>query len=190
MLEKEKIVKEQRTAEAIDKNLMGLEGKLGIILKHLGVSIVSQNVSNYNSTEWQDVYADLEDEQMPVYDPDSPIMEMGKIFDGLKFGYHLEISFMMEGAIPVKINEYKTIYEAASKVIKVTYKGYLVYLETESDLRIYKPMDEWEDIINTIYASAKKLQITHRKDSEIEEKAENKKNKLSFLERLRETWGI
>jgi len=189
MLEKEKIVKEQRTAEAINKNLMGLEGKLGVILKYLGQPIISQNASNYNSTEWQDFYKE-EEEGMPVYDIDSPLMEMGKVFDGLKFGHHIELSFIVEGAIPIRISEHQTAYEPASKVIKVTYKGYLVYLESEGNLHVYKPMDEWEDIINTIYTSAKKLQMKHRKENEIEEKESNKQNKLSFLERLRETWGI
>ncbi len=189
MLEKEKIIKEQRTAEAIDKNLMGLEGKLGIILKYLGQPVISQSVSNYNSTEWEDFYQE-DDDKMPVYDIDSPLMEMGKVFDGLKFGYHLELSFMMEGAIPVKKNEYRTEYEPASKVIKLAYKGYLVYLEAEGNLHIYKPMDEWEDIVNKIFASARKLQMKHREDNAVEEKIEFKKEKLSFLERLRETWGI
>jgi hypothetical protein len=190
MLEKEKFIKEQRTAEAVNKNLMGLEGKLGVILKYLGVPVISQNVSNYNSTEWQDAYQDLEEEEMPVYDIDSPLTEMGKLFDGLKFGYHIEISYMTEGAVPVKESEHYTSYNSASKVIKVTYKGYLVYLEAEGELHIYKPMDEWEDIINTIYTSAKKLQMKHREENKIEEKESNKQNKLSFLERLRETWGI
>lgn len=190
MLEKEKIIKEQRTAQAIDKNLMGLEGKLGTILKYLGQSVITQESSNYESTEWEDVYQDLEEEEMPTYDPDQPLAEMGKLFDGLKYGHHIEITYMVEGAVPVKESEHYTRYESASKVIKVNYKGYLVYLEAEGELHIYKPMDEWEDIVNKVYASARKLQVKHREENAIEEKIEVKEKKLSFLERLRETWGI
>lgn len=189
MLEKEKIIKEQRTAEATDKNLMGLEGKLGTILKYLGQSVVTQESSNYDRTEWEDIYKD-DEEGLPTYDVDMPVLEMGKLFDGLKFGHHIEISYMVEGAIPVKENEYITNYESASKVIKVSYKGYLVYLEAEGDLHIYKPMDEWEEIINKIYASARKLQLKHREENAENEKLEIKKTKLGFLEKLRETWGI
>lgn len=195
MLEKEKIVKEQRTAEAINKNLMGLEGKLGVILNYLGKPIVSQNSSNYNSTDWIDLYQDDEDE-MPVYDPDMPITEIGQMFDGLKFGYHMEISYMFEGTIPVRMNEHLkpseqyTKYEPASKVLKVNYKGYLVYLEADSDLHLYKPMDEWEEIVNKIYESAKKLRSKNKEINLIEEKLRIKEEKLTFLSRLRKTWGI
>lgn len=190
MLDKEKIIKEQRLAEAMDRNYMGLEGKFGIILKALGKPIIAQGSANHDVTEWKDVY-DLQDEDtLPEEDIDAPIREIGKIFDGLKFGYHLEISYLKQGTIPVKENEYYTRYEQTTKVLKVTYKGYLVYLEAEGELHIFTPSSEWEDMIITIYQSAAKLQNTHKLTNSLLAKEEVKQAKLNFLERLREKWGI
>jgi hypothetical protein len=190
MLEKEKIIREQRLAEAMDKNYMGLEGKFGIILKNLGKPIISQGAANYEMTEWKDMYDLQEEEMLPEEDPDAPIREIGRIFDGLKFGYHLEITYLKEGTMPVNVDEYHTTYEEASKVLKVNYRGFLVYLEAEGELHTFKPSAEWEDIILTIYQSAVKLQNTHRFTISLEAKEEDKRKKLSFLERLREKWGI
>ena len=190
MLDKEKILKEQRVAEAMDRNYMGLEGKFGVILKYLGKPIINQGSANYEVTEWQDVY-DLEaPEGLPEEDPDSPIREIGKVFDGLKYGHHIEISYLKNGTIPIKINEYRTIYEQVSKVLKVSWKGYLVYLEAEGDLHIFTPSNEWEDVILKMYESARKIQNTYRHDTSLSSQEEAKKDKLNFLERLREKWGI
>lgn len=191
MLDKEKILKEQRLAEAMDRNYMGLEGKFGVILKHLGKSVISQCSANYEMTEWQDAY-DMYDEPegLPEEDIDAPIREIGKVFDGLKFGHHLEISYLKESLIPIKISEFYTRYEEAFKVIKVLWKGYLVYLEAEGDLLIFTPSSDWEDVILKIYDSAAKLQKQRKMDNIAETQIEAKKNKLSFLERLRERWGI
>lgn len=190
MLEKEKIIKEQRVAEANIKNYVGLEGKFGVILKALGKPIINQSSANYSVTEWEDVYDLDEKEGLPEEDLDVPIREIGKVFDGLKFGYHIEISYLKEGAIPVKINESHTVYEPASKVLKVSWAGYLVYLEAENDIHIFTPFAEWEDFINKIYESARKLQNTHKLNNSLNTQEEAKQNKLSFLERLRKKWGI
>jgi len=190
MLDKEKILKEQRVAEAVDRNYMGLEGKFGVILKYLGQSIMAQGSANYESTDWIDVYDVEEQEGLPEQDPDTPIHEIGKTFDGLKYGYHIELSYLKNGSIPIKLSEYQTIHEDASKVLKVSYKGYLVYLEAEGDLHIFTPNPEWEDIILKIYLSAEKLQKTYKFKNSADSLIEAKKNKLNFLERLRDKWGI
>ena len=109
MLDKEKIIKEQRIAEAISKDLMGLEGKLGTILKYLGQSILVQGSRHYEQNIWENVY-ELEDADLPVEDPDTPIHEIGKIFDGLKFGHHIEITYLKEGMVPVKNINNETEY--------------------------------------------------------------------------------
>lgn len=190
MLDKEKIIKEQRVTEANLKNYMGLDGKFGVILKYLGEPIINQSSANYEVTEWQDVY-NLEDQEgLPEEDPDTPIHKIGKFFDGLKFGYHIEISYLNNGTIPIKVNEYCTIYEQASKVLKVSWKGCLVYLEAENDIYIFTPFSEWEDFINKIYDSARKIQNTHKLNNALNAQEEVKQDKLSFLERLREKWGI
>lgn len=190
MLDKEKILKEQRLAQAMDRNYMGLDGKFGIILKALGKPVMSQGSSNYDVTEWKDIY-DLQDEEsLPEEDPDAPISEIGKLFDGLKFGYHIEITYMKEGTIPVKKDEYYTAYEPAEKVLKVSWKGYLVYLEVEGELHIFTPNSEWEDVVQKVYDSAIKIYKEKRRDAIIDNRTEDMKEKLSFLERLRKQWGI
>ena len=196
MLDKEKIIKEERVAKAVDRNYMGLDGKFGIILKQLGKPVLFQGSSDYEITPWRDVY-DLDiSKDIPEADEEMPIKEIGKIFDGLKFGYHIEISYLKDGSIPVKKpimgfpDMYTTIYEEASKVLKVSWKGYLVYLEAEGDLHLFTPSPEWEDVIQKIYESANKLRNQHRMDKMLEDQQENKKEKLSFLERLKDKWGI
>jgi hypothetical protein len=190
MLEKEKIIREQRVAQATDKNYVGLEGKFGVILKYLGKPIISQESANYNVTDWQDVYDLQEEDGFPEHDPDAPITEMGKVFDGLKYGYHLEISYLKDGAIPVKKSEYRTVYEQAFKVLKVSYKGCLVYLEAENEIHIFTPNPEWEDMVTKIYESARKLQNTYKFNVSLNMQTEIKDKKLNLLERLREKWGI
>jgi hypothetical protein len=190
MLEKEKIIKEQRLAEATDKNYIGLDGKFGIILKGLGHPIISQNSGFYEVTDWQDVYDYPEEDELPTNDPDAPIREIGKIFDGLKLGLHLEISYLKDGMVPVLINKDQISYEPFAKVLKVSYKGYVVYLEAENDLIIYLPDEEWESHIKRIYESAEKIQRHKVIEGRIIEQEELKEQKLSFLQRLRERWGI
>lgn len=195
MLDKEKILKEQRLGQAMDRNYMGLDGKFGIILKALGKPVISQETSNYEVTEWISAYDMYEDEEgLPTEDPDSPISEMGKMFDALKFGYHIEITYMKEGTIPVKknpgtINEYY-VYEPAERVLKVSWKGYLVYCEAEGELHIFTPNSDWEDVVQKIYDSAVKVYKGKRKEAIIEAKVEDMQQKLTFLERLRRQWGI
>lgn len=189
MLDKEKKIFEERTALAITKNYMGLEGKFGTILKYLGKPVIEQGSANFETTEWLNLYEE-DDDGLPTEDPDAPITEIGKMFDGLKFGYQIEITYMKDGMVPVKKNEYETTHEPAMKVLKVFWKGYQVYVEADGELYVFKPSEEWEDVINKIYDSARKLQISYRQDAMIEMQEDMTKKKLSFLERLRERWGI
>jgi|SRR5581483_2270867 len=189
MLDKQKKIKEQRTAEAISKEYMGLDGKFGIILKTLGKPILAQGSNNVETTEWRDVY-ELEEETIPEEDPDAPILEVGRMFSGLKFGYNIEITYMQEGTIPTKVDDYFTAYELASKVLKVYWNSYLVYLESDGELHQFLPNEEWENIINKIYGSAKKLRVKINQENIEESKNQDVKEKMSFLQMLRQKWGI
>ena len=188
MLEKEKLIKEQRLTDAVQKNYMGLDGKFGIILKTLGSPIVFQNAE---PTEWQDVYEMVEDDDdLPTQSLEVGISEIGRMFSGLKFGQHIEIIYTQEAKIPVDVDEYHTEYELASQVIKVEYKGYTVYLEAESSLIIYLPSDSWEDIINKIYETAEKIYKQKGMEHKELKHMETKMKKLSLLQRMRDRWGI
>ena len=114
--DKEKLIREQRTIEATKKNLMGLGGKLGCILRNLGQPIIGQydegrlfsttNVDPING-ETLDPFDELEEDYikhmgmggMPEptgdewgdrdYDiPDTHTVMYGWHWDGLSQGYH------------------------------------------------------------------------------------------------------
>src|SRR4051812_31315520 len=59
MYEKEKIIREQRTIEATRKGLMGLDGKLGGILRYLGKPVIAGSGCWIESNEGQDFYDHL-----------------------------------------------------------------------------------------------------------------------------------
>jgi hypothetical protein len=189
MNDKEKLIKEKRTGEAIAKNYIGIDGKFGTILKYLGSAIISQSASNYHVNEFQDVYNLQDEDEIPTEDLDLQITELGRMFSGLKFGYNIEINYLKNGTIPVK-KENTTIYEPVERVLSVTWNGYHVYIEVDSDLITFLPSPEWEEIINRIYDSAIKLQKTHRHKKIEELKIERKTENLSLLQKLREKWGI
>jgi hypothetical protein len=190
MYEKEKIIKEQRTALAVSKKYMGKSGKFGLILNCFGKSVIYQGASNYEQNLFKDPYELEEEDKLPELDEDMPIFEIGKTFDGLKFGYHIEISYMKHGVVPEKDEFGKTVYRQAAKVLKVMYKGYYVYIEAENELVMFLPHKEWEDIIDIMYKSAEKIGKRIVKDIEEMAVEESRKEKLTFLQRLRETWGI
>ena len=171
MNEKEKLIKEKRTTEATQKDLMGLGGKIGAIVEAMGTPIISQSGGLHEMGETLDW--DTPDDKMPVFDEDEPITYLGMIFDGLKFGKHIEIKYFTD-----------------NKELNVYYKGYLVYQEIFGDLQCYTPFAEWEDLIDQTYKKADR--IKKEKKNYLKEKTiiERKKEKVGFLGELRERWGI
>jgi hypothetical protein len=196
MNEKEKLIKEKRLAEATDRNYVGLDGKFGTILRFLGKPIIEQGSRNYIVTEWKDVYDLEDDEAMPMEDLDAEVVEIGKIFDGLRIGHHIEIKYLKDGAVPVTYQDSidprieLTKWEKAEKVLSVYYKGYPVYIEVDGDLITFIPFSEWEDIVNMVYQAAEKIQKSFRQELSAAKKEESKQEKIGFLQRLRDRWGI
>ena len=172
MLEKEKLIKEQRLMEATRKGIIGLEGKFGVILKYLGQPILYQT-SYHDETYLPDVYAVPDEETMPVFDEDQDIVEVGRIFDGLRYGIHLEIKYIDN-----------------RKELMVTYQGYTVYCEMNNELECYVPRDEWEEKLEGLYVMAKKNEKTKIKEIKSKNKAINKGVMEVFLEKLKMKWGI
>ena len=89
-------IKEKRTIEASKKNMMGKNGKLGMILKHFGETIVSQEGMfsdvSYFDHFWED--GEEDDESMQTFEEGSLSRDVGSFFDGLSRGMHLEIKYM------------------------------------------------------------------------------------------------
>ena len=140
-------IKEKRTIEASKKNLMGKNGKLGIILKHLGEPIVSQeglfSDVSYFDHFWED---EDNDESMQTFPDGSLSHDVGIFFDGLSRGMHLDIKYMEN-------KRELTVYE----------KGYLVYKESSGDLLCYIPKESWEKKINNLHERAKHMEKSKKK---------------------------
>ncbi len=173
MHEKEKRILEERLLEANRKNLKGLEGKFGMILKNMGQQIVSESGGRIDSTPWPNFY-DFEDEEvMPTMDEDGTITRIGWVFDGLSKGLHLEIKYMSE-----------------EKDLKVYYKGYQVYGEISEELVCYVPSDEWEKHVDGLYEVAKRIEGVNKTKQKTESEIEAKRKKQSFINKLRTRWGF
>lgn len=208
MHEQEKRIKEQRTVEANKKNLMGFDGKIGCIVRNMGQPLVSQSRGGtyFSSTPGFDFFDIPTDnlpgelspgtpeeitQQLPVIDIDgveqpeggiwmdrpATILEntekLGWYFDGLIRGMHLEIKYMDE-----------------NKELTVNYKGYCVYRELTGDLEAYIPLKEWEDMIDRLYNVARKIRVVHHKNEKEERKQELKRAKETWLQKMKNKWGL
>lgn len=188
MYEKEKILREQRLAEATDKQYIGLEGKFGIILKCLGQPIVDYETQYYTSTEFEDTYIEAskkeEEAGIPTFEVGDDVAKLiahGMVFSGLSRGFHLDIIYLEV----TKDKNYDGCYE-----LTVAYKGYTVYKEMGGELVAYYPLKEWEVIIDHLYAKAKEVYKKKMKEYVKEQEEEIKEEKLNFLERLRRLWNL
>lgn len=200
----EKRIQEQRTIEATKKNLMGFDGKLGCIARNLGTPIIAEySGGKYFSTNEMPDYMNLDDDvkdetigevvrkmRTMETDGDEPAdvdaswtkknnkdffttENTGWIFDGLSRGMHLEIKYSIEEG---RITTY--------------FKGYKVYDETAGELSIYNPNGDWEPLINKLYELAKIKESKNKKEDKKESQEKSIKNKLSWLQNLKDKWGI
>lgn len=186
-------IREQRTAEANKKGLVGQGGKIGTVLKSLGSPIVGQ-------TEGA-AYLDLSGrENSPTGSPmkDIPIMDIdgaerpsgsewdeigesvgfttrviGRHFDGLGRGMHLEI-----------------FYKDDSSEMSVYYRGYLVYREIQGEIDCYVPVEEWEGWISSLFKVAKKIQRESKEKEFSQKVAEADAAKKSWIREMAARWGI
>lgn len=164
-LDKEAIVREQRTIEAIRKNLTGKGGKFGVIARVLGEKIIRQDTD----VDWDE----YEEGQILEYDGEESITEEGYLFDGLRMGLHLTI-----------------VYNIVMSTIKVQYKGRTIFSEIAGDLECYAPNLEWEQVVDDLFNKAKE-KAEDRKESK-KEKRENALKTLGrlYLDKFRTQWGI
>lgn len=200
MNEKEKKIKEQRLIEATKKGLMGISGKIGIIVKVLGQQLIHQSdggygdVFGYSSTPFysQDESDEiqtievLDDYGNPIEEPNSiewnankssrkheTIRAIGWIYDSLRSGTNMEIRYLTENS-----------------ELTVQFNGIYVYRESEGDLRSYVPSDDWELKIESLYKRAKKINEQLNKNIKEEKLDKAKKDKESWLDKVKKTWGF
>ena len=186
---KENVIREKRTIEATKKNLIGPTGKFGVILKAFGTPVVRHGTSLVDSSFLHDPYEDFVEEdfastasgqlgpltyrnEIKTADSDFSQNE-GVIFDGLSRGMHLEI-----------------VYWHADNQLKVSYKGYPVFVEIAGELEAYAPFDEWESLIERLFVAAKQKIKQINKDQEIEKNKNIEMRKNTFLQNIRMRWGI
>jgi hypothetical protein len=109
------------------------------------------------------------------------VSQIGWIFDGLSQGMHMEIQYMNSRMI-----QSETLYN----ILSSSYKGREVYCEVRGDLQKYIPTPEWEEWVERLFKIAKKKELQKRKNANKESSEEVKKEKLAWLKRLRDNWGI
>ena len=96
MNNKEKVIQEQRTIEAMKKGYMGCEGKFAFIVKKMGDLIISQNSANFEQTFMEDFYEWNDEEELPTMEIDESVNEIGMSYDDLKSGNNLTILFFIK----------------------------------------------------------------------------------------------
>jgi hypothetical protein len=187
--QKENVIREQRTIEATKKNLMGPSGKFGVILQAFGTPIIRQGTSLVDSSYLDDPFEDfvnveysstMSGQQGPLVSRDEisnadteHVYNEGLLFDGLSRGLHLEIT-----------------YWHYDNKLQVSYKGYPVYIEIAGELEAYAPTEEWENIIERL-AKAGKERLKNLKKSEEEKIGQQlQEKKKTFLQRIRNKWGV
>jgi len=167
----EKRIAEQRTTEAIKKNLMGYEGKIFLISKFLGHELVKQN-EEAESYDFDSIYEMPEENSFPTFSDESYSYSIGHSFDGLGYGYHINILFVE--------------YEAS---IKLWHEGYLRYHEEAGNILLYNPSGNWEQIVNNLFEITE-IRIKEKiAQVKIDEKKSFATHKNSELQRIRDKWG-
>jgi hypothetical protein len=199
--ELEQRIREQRTVEANKKNLVGQNGKIGVVLRMMGSPIIAQvEGGGYVDTHYIDTEGSLEEEDprnnvefmrsvpvMGVEGNERPYgsewtemndpgmygtMIMGWHFDGLSRGMHMEIK-----------------YDDATSELSLHYRGYPVYRELKGEIVGYVPNEEWEGWIDRLYKSAKEMK-RKQQESEFEQKVkEAEGSKESWLRGIISRWG-
>jgi hypothetical protein len=173
MHNKEHLIREARTIEAMKNGYMGLEGKFVTIAKHLGESIFHQGSIIFNQNLFQDPYEIEDPNEIPTIEEDENSYEIGIQFDGLSRGINMTIS----------VSHYL-------KEIICRYEGRIVYHEISGELEMYAPDPIWEKKIEQLNEFCRKIEKKQRPIDKMKKIEENKKRKMEILDQLRKKWGI
>lgn len=209
MNEYEKKIKEQRTSQAIAKDLMGFDGKIGCIVRNMGQQIIAQGQGGayFNSSPGYDFEALPEDEpppgelfpgspeeicrQMPVMGVEGceePQDEFWMPRREPTFESVEEIGWYFSGLSRGMHLEIK--YTNENKELIVRHKGKLVFKEIAGDLDGYVPSPEWERMIDRLHVIARKMQSTRNKTEKEAKKQILRDKKQGWLDRMKSKWGF
>jgi len=187
--QKENVIKEKRTNEAIKKNMMGINGKLGLIAQALGSPIVRQASGLFDASFLDDPYQEYaESQRAPMMSDqkgpeiwkneiqemqDGYAEELGYVFDGLSRGMHIEVKFWHN-----------------NQKLEASYGGYEVYKEVAGELYAYNPQEEWEQMVDRLHKTAKEQFKIIKERQELEMVDTIDYQRKSLLQRLRSRWGF
>jgi hypothetical protein len=170
---KEELIREARTTEAMKKGYMGLEGKLAVIAKFLGDPIIQQGGKHFDQTFLEDFYELPDENEIQEMSEDESSYEIGLQFDGLSRGFNLTISVMNY-----------------LREITCRYHGQIVYREISGELEGFVPSEEWEKNINDLYNSAKKIEKNRKPIEKAKFIEEAEKRKIKIIDYLKSKWGL
>lgn len=172
-MNREKLIQEQRTIEAMKKGYMGLEGKFVTIANRLGYVLYKQGGINFEQSFLEDYYNHPEEDVLPTMDEDEGSYAIGLGFDGLSRGMNLSI-----------------VLQYHNREITVRYAGQVVYKEVAGDLEGFAPYDEWEQKIDQLFSLCKTVERQSRPAERKLLKEVADKRRKEILENLRLKWGI
>jgi hypothetical protein len=172
-MNREQMIREARTIEAMRKGYMGMEGKISVIAKRLGQPIIQQGSRSFDQSFLQGPFYLEEENEMPMLDEEDHSYEIGLYYDGLPRGINISI-----------------IVNFHHREIICEFQGHKVYRELAGELEAYVPNSIWEDHVEKIYDLAKKVEKQekpHERKKIIE--AANKKRQ-ELLHEFKSKWGL
>jgi hypothetical protein len=174
VMNREQMIKEARTIEAMKKGYMGLEGKFSCIAKNLGQPIIQQGSRVFEQSFLDDPYeTEIDVEDILIFDEDESSYEIGLQFDGLSRGVNMTIS------IQYHLRE-----------ITCRYQGNIVYKENSGDLEGYVPNSEWEEKIEAFYDLSKNIEKKNKPIEQEKNTEKNNRKRKEIMEYLKLKWGL
>jgi hypothetical protein len=197
-------IREQRTIEAVKKNFMGLNGKLGCIVRNMGQPVYGSSSDGYSFSESDGVVPShelnfgLPPEELQASIPylevphDEPTGfgwrgERADDYHVNEVGSH-EMGWHFDGLSSGMHLEIKYLIER--RELAVSWQGYCVYKEVAGELSAYFPKDDWEANIEKLFPIAKSRDRKKQTDELVERKTANEQAKVGLLQRMRNKWGI
>jgi len=172
-MNREQLIKEARTIEAMKKGYMGMEGKFSTIAKQMGNAIIHHGNRSFEQSFLDDPFEFEDKNKIPIMDEQDNSYEVGLHFDGLSRGSNINI-----------------IVHFHHREIICEYEGRKVYKEVSGELEAYVPDPLWEDKIELFFDSAKKIEkIKKPQERKILIEEANKKRQ-ELLNDFKLKWGL
>lgn len=167
-------IKEQRTVQAINKDLMGSQGKIALTCQAFGEPIIYDNEisDSDNYLNINDGFYDFDENEIKTFSENHSSYQIGFWYDGINLGNGIEIKFLIHE------NE-----------IKLYHRGSLKYHEESNNLIVYNPNGDWEKTLESLYFVAKKRIIEKNKKILEENQVAKEKEKKNLIDDIRKNWG-